>query len=281
MPTVDAEVGGANANSFVSIDRAWEIIDTLPWQGNWPTRTAATVALGSGTDGTVTVTAAEPGVAGNDFTAEVVLAVGASQLMSVALIADALTVTLGTKADTTADPAKNTAALVAIAVNALPEFAAVASGTGAGVIAVTALRPFTGGDDADDAVARLLIQATRWIRAKTCWTGSPASTTQALPWPRTGMLDGNGNAIPANVIPEDLKVATVTLAVLLAKEDVTAGNEIALQGITKVKAGPVELNFKDDIAVSALPGSVSGLFPASWLCPVADPAAVRFMFAMT
>lgn len=279
MPSVEATPGASDANSFVDISEAWDIVDTLPWQGSWPTRTAASVALGAGADGTVNAALVEPGADGNAYTVEVVLSGSPSAPLSVALVDTALTVTLGTDGAGAAAPAKNTALLVAAAINALPEFTAAASGTGAGVIGVTAVRPFTGGDDRDDDIARLLIQATRWIRAKQCFTGSPSTTTQSLPWPRTGMLDANGNAIPDDVIPEDLKLATVTLAVQLAKEDVTAGNEVAAQGITKIKAGPVELNFKDEIAVTALPPSVSSLFPASWLCPVTVPAP--FMFAIT
>jgi hypothetical protein len=280
MPTLEATPGAPDANSFVDMDRALEILDTLPWQGSWPKPTAASAFLGAGDNGVVTITVAEPGSGGNALTVEAVLAAVMDAPMSAALTGSKLTVTLGTDGTGAAAPAKNTALLVAGAVEALPEFTALSSGTGATAVPVTAERPFTGGDDRADDIARLLITATRWIRAKTCWTGTPSTTTQALPWPRVGMADGNGNAIPDDVIPEDLEFATVTLGVMLAKEDVTAGNEVALQGITKIKAGPVELNFKDEIAVTPLPGQVSSMFPASWLCP-APSTATPFMFAIT
>lgn len=72
-----------------------------------------------------------------------------------------------------------------------------------------------GWDNADDQNV-LLIMATRVIdsiarplktlvpaqggiaayyRTRRTWTGSPASTTQRLAWPRVGMYDGNGNSL--------------------------------------------------------------------------------------
>lgn len=281
MPEIDDTPGSPTANSFVSLERAAEIVDTLPWQGSWPTRTAASASLGAGADGTVSMAVVEPGEDGNSYTVQVVLAGTASAPLSAALVGTALLVTLGTTAGSVSDPAKNTAALVASVVNALPEFTAAASGTGTGVIGVTAVRPFTGGDNRSDDIARLLIAATRAIRTRVpCWTGAPTFPGQALPWPRTGMTDWVGNAIPEGAIPEDIEYATVTMAVALAKSDVTAPNSIADKGITKVKAGPVEIDFdKASASGGPLPSNVLSLFPAGWLCPAATGAP--FMFAIT
>lgn len=281
MPTVVATPGASDANSFVTIERALEIIDTLPWQGSWPTQAAASATLGSGADGTVTASLVEPGDAGNTYTLEAVLAGAPSAPLSVALVGTALTVTLGTTALGAADPAKNTAALVAAAIGALADFTAVASGTGTGVIPVSGVRSFAGGDSRTDDIARLLIAAARAIRTRVpCWTGTPTFPGQALPWPRTGMVDWNGTAIPDDVIPEDIEVAAVTMSVALAKSDVTAPDSIADKGITKVKAGPVEIDFdKASASGGPLPSNVLSMFPASWLCPLATGAP--FMFAIT
>jgi hypothetical protein len=82
-----------------------------------------------------------------------------------------------------------------------------------------------GWDDADDQDV-LLIMATRVIdaiarplktfvpaqggiaayyRTRRTWTGAPASTTQRLAWPRTGMYDGNGNSL-------DFGITSITVA---------------------------------------------------------------------
>jgi hypothetical protein len=96
------------------------------------------------------------------------------------------------------------------------------------------------------------------------WTGAPATTTQRLAWPRTGMYDKNGNAIPSNVIPEDLKFAQSELAGLLLISDTTLDNAVRVGGIKSVSAGSVSVSFKDMIEQHVLPEFVWFLMPASW-----------------
>lgn len=96
------------------------------------------------------------------------------------------------------------------------------------------------------------------------WTGAPATTTQRLPWPRTGMYDANGNEIASNVIPLDLKYATAELAGALGTSDTTLDNDVIVQGLTSVRAGSVALTFKDMIEKHVLPDMVWNLMPPSW-----------------
>jgi len=96
------------------------------------------------------------------------------------------------------------------------------------------------------------------------WTGTPATTTQALPWPRVGMRDRNGNVIPSNVIPQELKDAESELAGQLNATDSTLDNAVSVGGITSVKAGSVALTFKDVIESHVLPDAVLNLMPPSW-----------------
>lgn len=97
------------------------------------------------------------------------------------------------------------------------------------------------------------------------WTGTPASATQRLAWPRVGMFDANGNAIPSNVIPQALKDAESELAGQLLIADTTLDNAVAVGGIKSVSAGSVSVTFKDDIAAHVLPDAVLNLMPPSWL----------------
>lgn len=99
--------------------------------------------------------------------------------------------------------------------------------------------------DEDPGKVQALISATSWLDALFIWTGAAATSTQALAWPRTGMLSRNGFAIPSNEIPFDLKKATVEFAIWLMTEQRTADNEAEKQGISAIKAGPVELKFKE------------------------------------
>lgn len=98
------------------------------------------------------------------------------------------------------------------------------------------------------------------------WTGAPTTTTQRLPWPRSGMYDRNGVAIADTVVPQDLKEATAELAGHLAKGDRSFDNDAAVQGISSVKAGSVSVSFRDGAdATKLIPDVVFDLLVPSWL----------------
>jgi hypothetical protein len=100
------------------------------------------------------------------------------------------------------------------------------------------------------------------------WTGDPASSTQKLAWPRSGMYNGNGVAIAETVIPSELKDATIELAIQLAANDGTADLSAAVQGITSIKAGSVSVGFAgpnaQTVTSKPLPDAVLLLIPPSW-----------------
>lgn len=143
-------------------------------------------------------------------------------------------------------------------------------------------------DDADvDTKNRALAMATRLIDAHFGWTGSaeqlwkdkvlsahfawtglPASTTQKLCWPRTGMFTRNAVAIPSTVIPQELKDATAEFARQLITEDRSLDSDIEVQGLKSLSAGPVSLSFKDVVEGKVLPDAVWNLLVASWFSPV-------------
>jgi len=147
-----------------------------------------------------------------------------------------------------------------------------------------------GWDDADDQ-AVLLMMATRLIDAtfsarrtfvkpttgvnarpgyfenRPTWTGTrPVTNLSRLAWPREGMYDRNGTAIASTVIPQELKDATAELAGALGTSDTTVDNDVAVQGITSIKAGPVALTFAEGgVMISkSLPESVLDLLLPSW-----------------
>lgn len=111
--------------------------------------TAGTNTIGSGANGTVTVTA---DVAGRShLTIQVVLGVGLNVAMTATLVAGTtlttILVTLGTDGTGALDPTKNTATLVAAAVNALAGVGATASGTGVTALTLTEGPKALGGRD--------------------------------------------------------------------------------------------------------------------------------------
>lgn len=148
-----------------------------------------------------------------------------------------------------------------------------------------------------DTAARALIMATRVLDAmnsphrmlrKGCdcryyytnrqWTGAPATATQRLAWPRTGMYDNNGNLIASDVIPQALKDAESELAGQLLMADTTLDNAVAVGGIKSVSAGSVSVSFKDDIAAHVLPDAVLNLMPPSWLTDELVESATPALF---
>lgn len=109
------------------------------------------------------------------------------------------------------------------------------------------------------------IGITKFYVTRPYWTGTVSTTTQKLPWPRTGMLDRNGQPIAVNVIPDDLKDAESEMALLAITTDLTADNAIVVQGITGLKAGPVDITFKDYIQKRLLPDSVLLALVPGWI----------------
>lgn len=116
-----------------------------------------------------------------------------------------------------------------------------------------------------------LIWATRLV-STLCWTGSGSTDTQALVWPRTGMLYKTGFAVAIDAIPADLKNATMEMAYLLLVGDPITPASAIFKGISKIKAGSVELQFQKladlGTAASLVPLSVIAFLPKDWLCPV-------------
>ncbi len=115
---------------------------------------------------------------------------------------------------------------------------------------------------------KYLVPATNSVpahyRTRPAWTGSPATSTQRLAWPRIGMFDGNGNPIPVNVIPEELKEAVAEFAGQLGTQDTTLDNSVIVQGLKSMRAGSVAMSFNDMIEQHVIPEMVWSLMPGSW-----------------
>lgn len=104
------------------------------------------------------------------------------------------------------------------------------------------------------------------------WTGTPATSTQRLSWPRKGMFDRNGNPIPEDVIPQELKNAESEIAGQLHTGSLSAsgGGAVATPGIAEVKVSSIAIKFQDGASVAPSPSSpvpsyIYAMFPASWL----------------
>lgn len=138
----------------------------------------------------------------------------------------------------------------------------------------------------DPQIEAAMIVACRGLGAYFTWNGAAVDATQALTWPRTGMLTRNGFEIPssgATSIQVDLKNAQCEWAYqLLAGASFVGDDEAAKAGLSSVKAGSVALSFQtfDPSSVEAIdwyvrklgsefqyiqaPGEVRRLLVPSW-----------------
>lgn len=127
----------------------------------------------------------------------------------------------------------------------------------------------TWGDASDSEKDAALIYATRLLDTLYLWDGWVASETQALLWPRSGMVYRNGYSVPTTVIPTDLVRATAEFARQLLVSDRTADSDVVTQGIKSITAGPVSIEF-DGTAQAAtattIPDLVSKMLPPGWGC---------------
>lgn len=115
-------------------------------------------------------------------------------------------------------------------------------------------------DASDDRKNRALVMATRLLDTWFDWVGEVATIAQALLWPRasvprpnrtlvmpTGLWPWSSNANglfeATDAIPDRIKQATCDWARALLESDRTADSDTETQGLKRLKAGPVELEF--------------------------------------
>lgn len=271
-PTLIATIGAVDANSFGTLAEADLYHDSvLHTDVPWPSNISASITIGSGTNGLITITA-DPGTDGNDLTIVVVLGATPSLPLSVVRLVDAITVTLGTDGSGLADSTKNTAILVAGEIEGITGIlSASASGTGASQIPVTSVQSFSGGSSLEATKIPALIMAQQQMTSLINWSGFVTSLTQKLPWPRNGMWGRNEmQSIPDNVIPDEVKWAQFELARLLINGDRTEEFDIDTNGITHLRAGPVTLKFKEynNYGPGVIPQAVWGLLVPSWFSTI-------------
>lgn len=110
-----------------------------------------------------------------------------------------------------------------------------------------------------------LIWAGRLINRTVRFNGSKVSETQAMAWPRSGLVDESGFSVSQSTIPQIIKDLQVELAFLLLSSDRTAENQASAAGLTSLRAGPVSLSFKDDITVKQIPDTLLETLPIEWV----------------
>ena len=98
---------------------------------------------------------------------------------------------------------------------------------------------FTGKWPATEAAQEALLKQAALKMETLSWKGTRAASaeTQALAFPRAGLVDRDGYAIDSTIIPRAVKTAQIALALWLAKKDRTADPSPA-----SLKVGSLEIS---------------------------------------
>lgn len=104
---------------------------------------------------------------------------------------------------------------------------------------------------------KLLSWASSYLDNHAKWFGRKTVEAGALRWPRTGVCDRDGRAIPPDEIPTQLKIATAFMATYLVSTDRSVERE--QDSLVRIKADVVELEFLEGYKLAQVPSHMRWL----------------------
>ena len=105
----------------------------------------------------------------------------------------------------------------------------------------------------EDARNRALVTATRQLDAWFDWDGDVAFAEQVLLWPRKGVVGRTGYLLDSKTIPPVIRDATAELA---RSRLTDAGPTDSADDIQRLKAGPVDITFREGKETFVIPEEV-------------------------
>lgn len=102
---------------------------------------------------------------------------------------------------------------------------------------------------------KLLSWATRYLDQRARWNGYKAAETSALRWPRTGVQDADGNCIDSDVIPKQLRDATIEMARYLMQDDRSVDR--SQDGLKEVQVDVIRLVFNENYRLPEVPNDIN------------------------
>ena len=126
----------------------------------------------------------------------------------------------------------------------------------------------TWADASENNKIRALMWATKLMESLFLWNSYATTTTQALGWPRTGLLERIDVVLDSDTVPSEVKNAEAEYARQLLVANRAQDNEIEAQGITSIKAGSVFLQFTANQYNKVLPDAVFLMIPGTWFSSV-------------
>lgn len=116
-----------------------------------------------------------------------------------------------------------------------------------------------------DTKSAAILWATILMDRLWSWNGWVTTPTQALLWPRQGMvLLSLWNYVDQNIIPLELQQATAEYARQLLVSDRASDSAIETLKLTSMKAGPVAFTFGEGVVAKPVPDTVFNLIPPLW-----------------
>jgi len=127
----------------------------------------------------------------------------------------------------------------------------------------------TWADASENNKIRALLWATQLMESLFDWNGYASTTTQALGWPRQGLLERIDVALDSDTVPQEVKDAQSEYARQLLVTNRAQDNDLEAQSISSIKAGSVALVFDSSAAYNkVVPDAVYLLIPQDWFSSV-------------
>ena len=113
---------------------------------------------------------------------------------------------------------------------------------------------FAYGDYSDTQIEQALRRATRWLdgRYRRSFPGERTNgRTQALEWPRSSVVDVDGNAVASDAIPREIADATAEAAKREVAGTTLSPDVTLADAVKRERVGPLETEYAGIPSVSA------------------------------
>lgn len=102
---------------------------------------------------------------------------------------------------------------------------------------------------------KYLAWATRLLDQRAKWAGTKAVADSALAWPRLYVFDREKLPVPIDVVPDEVKAATVEIAYHLFSQsaDPSSPASAGATGVKRYKLDVLEIEYQDNAASSSNP----------------------------
>lgn len=104
--------------------------------------------------------------------------------------------------------------------------------------------------------ARALIMATRYLDQLMDWKGAIRTITQALRFPRSGLVTADGINITYDDVPDFMKQATAHMALALLTKDRAAEPGLWGKGFSEAQLGPMKIKVSDQELLDMIPATI-------------------------